>query len=60
MSGCAEIHFTGAGKATGYGLDERSSVPSRDKIFLFSTASRPALGPTQLLSNRYRVFFPVE
>jgi hypothetical protein len=31
------------GIATGYGLDERG----RDKNFLFSTSSRPALGPTQ-------------
>jgi hypothetical protein len=33
--------------ATGYGLDDRGSIPSKGKIFLFSTASRPALGPTQ-------------
>jgi hypothetical protein len=35
--------------ATGYGLDDRgvSLSPSRVKNFLFSTASRPALGPTQ-------------
>jgi hypothetical protein len=31
----------------GYGLDCRGSVPGRVKIFLFYTASRPALGPTQ-------------
>jgi hypothetical protein len=30
-----------------YGLDGRGSSPSRGKIFLFSTTSRPALGPTQ-------------
>jgi hypothetical protein len=35
------------GIATGYGLDGRGSIPSRGKIFLFSTASRPALGPIQ-------------
>jgi hypothetical protein len=37
------------GIATGYGLDDRgwSSSPSRGKNFLFSTASRPDLGPTQ-------------
>jgi hypothetical protein len=32
--------------AKGYGLDGRSSIPER-RIFIFSTASRPALGPTQ-------------
>jgi hypothetical protein len=36
------------GMATGYGLDGRSLIPGRAKIFLFSTASRPALRPTQL------------
>jgi hypothetical protein len=35
------------GIATGYGLGGRSSIPYRGKIFMFSTASRPALGPTQ-------------
>jgi hypothetical protein len=38
------------GIATGYGLDEPrgwSSSPSGVKNFLFSTSSRPALGPTQ-------------
>jgi hypothetical protein len=37
------------GIATGYGLDgrgDRSSSPDRVKNFLFSTSSRPALGPT--------------
>jgi hypothetical protein len=33
--------------ATGYGLDSECSVPGKGKIFLFSTAARPALGPTQ-------------
>jgi hypothetical protein len=31
----------------GYGLDGQGSIPGRGKIFLFSTASRPVLGPTQ-------------
>jgi hypothetical protein len=35
------------GIAIGYGLDGRNSVPGRSKIFLVSTASRPAMGPTQ-------------
>jgi hypothetical protein len=35
--------------ATGYGLDGRVSIPSRSKIFLFSTESRPALGTTHSL-----------
>jgi hypothetical protein len=33
--------------AVSYGLDGWGSIPRRGKIFLFSTASRPALGPTQ-------------
>jgi hypothetical protein len=39
------------GLATGYGLDDQgvSLSPSRVKNFLFSTSSRPALGPTQPL-----------
>jgi hypothetical protein len=32
---------------TGYGLDGRRLIPVWGKIFLFSTASRPALGPNQ-------------
>jgi hypothetical protein len=38
------------GIALGYGLDDRSSefrFPAGDEIFLFITASRTALGPTQ-------------
>jgi hypothetical protein len=31
----------------GYDLDGRGSIPGRGKIFLSSTVSRPALGPTQ-------------
>jgi hypothetical protein len=31
----------------GYGLNGQGFIPSRGKIFLFSTASRPAMGPTQ-------------
>jgi hypothetical protein len=33
--------------ASGYGIDCRGSVPLRGKVFIFSTASRPVLGPTQ-------------
>jgi hypothetical protein len=40
--------------AIGYEMDDQGFVPSRGKIFLFSTASRPALGPTSFLSNRYQ------
>jgi hypothetical protein len=36
--------------ATCYELDSRGSNPSRS-IFLYSTASRPALGTTQLLTQ---------
>jgi hypothetical protein len=35
------------GVSKGYGLDGRGWIPGRGKIFLFSTASRPVLGPTQ-------------
>jgi hypothetical protein len=35
------------GIAMGYELDGRSSIPGLGKRFLYSTASRPALGPTQ-------------
>jgi hypothetical protein len=35
------------GIATGYGLDGWSSSPVGDKIFLLSTSSRTAMGPTQ-------------
>jgi hypothetical protein len=31
---------------TGYDLDGSGSIPGRGKVFLFSTAFRPALGPT--------------
>jgi hypothetical protein len=30
----------------GYGLDGLDSIPGKDKVILFSTASGPALGPT--------------
>jgi hypothetical protein len=35
------------GIATGCGLDSQGSIPGKGKIFLVSTASTPALGPTQ-------------
>lgn len=35
------------GIKTGYRLDVQGSIPGRGKIFLFSTASRLALGPTK-------------
>jgi hypothetical protein len=35
------------GIATGYRLGGRGSIPDRGQIFLFSTASKPAIGPTQ-------------
>jgi hypothetical protein len=36
-------------KRIGYGLDDRGSVTGRGswELFLFATASRPELGPTQ-------------
>jgi hypothetical protein len=39
------------GIPTGYWLDGRSSNPGRCKIFLFSTASTLALGPTYTIST---------
>jgi hypothetical protein len=33
--------------SAGYGPDDQSSISGRERFFLFSTASRPALGPTQ-------------
>jgi hypothetical protein len=38
------------------GFDSRQSIG----IFLFTTVSRPALGPTQSLSNGYKGYFPVD
>jgi hypothetical protein len=35
------------GTETSFGLDGWGSIPCRVKIFLFSTASRPTMGPTQ-------------
>jgi hypothetical protein len=33
--------------AMDYGLDGRGSIPDKGNVLLFSTESRPALGPTQ-------------
>jgi hypothetical protein len=33
--------------ATGYGLDDRDSIPNKGKVYLFSTGSRVVLGPNQ-------------
>jgi hypothetical protein len=41
------INNNSVGIATDYVLDGRSSNPSRGKVLLLSTASRPTLGPTQ-------------
>jgi hypothetical protein len=49
------------GIATGYGLDGRGfevSSPGGFNNFLFSTSSRPALGPPNLLSSGYQGLFP--
>jgi hypothetical protein len=43
------ITDSSVGIATGYGLDDQGSILGKDTFFLFSTASRPALGPTQPL-----------
>jgi hypothetical protein len=41
------------GIVAGYRLDGWGSIPGRGKNFLFSTASRPALGPPSLPYNGY-------
>jgi hypothetical protein len=49
------------GIALGYGLDDRGSrvrFPAELGTFLFTTASRTALGPPSLLSSGYRGLFP--
>jgi hypothetical protein len=38
-------------------MDNRGSIPGKEGIFPFTTASRPALGPTQPLSSGYRGLF---
>jgi hypothetical protein len=51
------------GIATGYWLYDRDSeFESRQEkhVFLFSTPSRPAMGPTQLLIHKYRMDRPPE
>jgi hypothetical protein len=47
------------GTVTGYGLDDRASIPGRGKIF-FSTPQHPNLfrGPSSFLPNVYRGLFP--
>jgi hypothetical protein len=40
--------------ATGYRLDGRDSVSGRSKVLLFSTSSRPALGPIKFISKGHR------
>jgi hypothetical protein len=42
------IHSS-VGTAMGHRLDSQGSNPGRGNIFLYSTASRPVLGPTQTL-----------
>jgi hypothetical protein len=43
----SDIQLTDSvGMAMGYGLNDQGSIPCRDKIFLFSTEARPAVGPT--------------
>jgi hypothetical protein len=44
---CGRSRDSSVGIATGYGLDCRVSIPGRGKIFVFSTASRQALGSIQ-------------
>jgi hypothetical protein len=39
-------HSCVRGVSTGYGMDGRGWIPSRGKMFLFSTTSRPVLAPT--------------
>jgi hypothetical protein len=42
-----KCYHQSAGMATGYVLDSQGSIPDESKIFLFSTASRLALGSNQ-------------
>jgi len=44
----------------GYGLDDQGLIPERgnDRIFFFTTASRPALGPTHPPIQGVRGFLP--
>jgi hypothetical protein len=52
---CREIRDSVVGTATNYWLDERGvgvRVPVESRIF--SSSSRPTLGPPNLLSNGYR------
>jgi hypothetical protein len=42
---------------TGYGLDGQGSNSDRDKIFLYSIASRLAWHPPGLLSSQYQGLF---
>jgi hypothetical protein len=46
------------GITKGYWLEGQGSIPSRTILFIFSITSRPQLGSTNLLSNRYRGLFP--
>jgi hypothetical protein len=41
----------------GYAMNGQGSIPDRDKMILFSIASRRALRPPSLLYNEYRGFF---
>jgi hypothetical protein len=50
-----------AGIALDYELDDRGSrvrFPEGLGVFLFTTASRTALGPTHFLSKGYQGLFP--
>jgi hypothetical protein len=44
---CLWSRGSSVGIVTPYGFDGQGLNPGRDKIYLFSTASRPAVGPTQ-------------
>jgi hypothetical protein len=46
------------GIATGYWMEGWGSIHGIGKVFLFSIAFISALGPTSLLSNKYRGPFP--
>jgi hypothetical protein len=56
------IHISPVGIVTGFGLDGRSTgvrFPADARYFLYSTAFRPALGPTQSpYTKGTRGFFP--
>jgi hypothetical protein len=60
-----DFHFydkrrdSSAGKVTGYGLKDRSSIPGRDRdIYIFATTTKPTLSRTEPPTSGYRGSLP--